>query len=53
MKNLKHSILTTDFSKVDEHQKQWLLEREKKEAIYIAIDEYILCLKDYLKKIYI
>ena len=49
MKNLKHSVLTSDLSKVDEHQKQWMEKREKKQAIYIAIQEYILYLKDSLK----
>ena len=49
MKNLKHSVLATDLSKVDEHLEQWILEREKKQAIYIAIEEYILCLKNSLK----
>ena len=49
MNNLKESVLTRDLSKVDKDIEQWILKREKKEKIYIAIEEYILFLKNSLE----
>lgn len=43
------SVLATDFSEVDKDIEQYMLEREKKENVYIAYGEYILCLKNSLK----
>lgn len=44
-----HSILATDFSKVDKDLEQWMQKREKKQKIYIAIEDYILFLKNSLE----
>lgn len=49
MNNLKESVLTRDLNKVDKDLEQWILKREKKETIYIAIEEYILFLKNSLE----
>lgn len=49
MNNLKESVLTRDLSNVDKDLEQWMLKREKKQTIYIAIEEYILFLKNSLE----